>query len=210
MQEVFEVQNREDLVDWLGIKEKSLSSSDNRIVVLMSSVKRSFIHKYNLLHRGIGVLLLSCKDDQISVFVHQRSPNKRIFPSMWDMFIGGISTSGESPVTTLIREVYEECGVDLLHSKDSSNENIDSIPHGITYCGETIIKTNYNHCVVSCYIAILSELQCSQLHFRDGEIVNGKWWPITDLIEHLRIHGDSEFVPDGMQVELVMLIAFWT
>lgn len=51
----------------------------------LAELPRTIIHQYNLLHRGIGVLIL---DDQGRIFVHQRSSTKRLFPAMYDMFVG--------------------------------------------------------------------------------------------------------------------------
>jgi hypothetical protein len=57
----------------------------------------------NLLHRGIGMFVT--KDEPIittapseqsvfpDLYVHRRTDTKRIFPSLYDMFVGGVSTS---------------------------------------------------------------------------------------------------------------------
>jgi len=112
-------QRAEELVDWLALPCDNDSSSTN-IKTLLPAVRRSFIHKNNLFHRGIGAILLRAENTgDISVFVHKRASTKRLFPSMWDMFIGGVSTSGEPPMTTLFRELEEECGLDSL-SKDTT------------------------------------------------------------------------------------------
>jgi len=88
-----------EIVDWVSEDGESLSA-----------LPRMYIHRHNLLHRGMGVLLF----DQVGrVFVHQRAASKRIFPSMFDMFIGGVSAAGESSANTLIRELQEEVGIDL-------------------------------------------------------------------------------------------------
>eukprot|EP01041_Mallomonas_annulata_P008066 gene8066-16548_t len=111
----------EELVDWIA--------EDGTALV---PLPRSIIHKYNLLHRGIGALII---DRNCNIFVHQRASTKRIFPSMWDMFIGGVSVTQEAADITLIRELSEELGLDfteymssshspLSHSKDLLNESL--------------------------------------------------------------------------------------
>ena len=44
----------------------------------------------------------------------------RVFPSMYDMFVGGVSSSGEAPYQTLIRELIEEVGLDFTSTPNNS------------------------------------------------------------------------------------------
>ena len=99
--------NNEEYVDWL--------SNDEQV---LASLPRSMIHKLNLLHKGIGVLIVNSNHD---IFVHQRASTKRIFPSMYDMFIGGVSSMNESPDVTLLRELYEEAGLDFSTTLPCTN-----------------------------------------------------------------------------------------
>lgn len=101
--------NTDEPVDWL--------SDDS---TCLCSLPRSIIHRYNLLHQGIGVMLLSCQRDRL--YLHKRSSSKRVFPSMLDMFIGGVTLSGEKPIQTLFRELREECGIDVLSVSASNND----------------------------------------------------------------------------------------
>eukprot|EP01035_Chromulina_nebulosa_P027744 gene27744-36525_t len=104
---------KEELVDWLSLSTYN-NSNISTVKILLPAVRRSFIHKNNLLHRGIGAILLREEyNGDIEIFVHKRASSKRLFPSMWDMFIGGVSSSAESPISTLFRELEEECGLDL-------------------------------------------------------------------------------------------------
>ena len=72
------------------------------------------MHNFNILHRGIGAMVF---DRERKIFVHQRAATKRIFPSMYDMFIGGVSTAKEPSFTTLVRELSEEADIDLLRAE---------------------------------------------------------------------------------------------
>jgi isopentenyldiphosphate isomerase len=97
-----EYKEQEEMVDWI-------TTCGEKIAAL----PRRKIHDFNLLHRGIGALLVH--QDSQKLFVHQRAATKRLFPSMFDMFIGGVCQSkiDENPVQTLLREVEEECNVNL-------------------------------------------------------------------------------------------------
>lgn len=121
--------------------ERSLRSSSNDEPVdwlsddstCLCSLPRSIIHRYNLLHQGIGVMLLGGRRRD-RLYLHKRSSSKRVFPSMLDMFIGGVTLSGEKPIQTLFRELREECGIDVL-SVSTSVDNDDNAFYGDTRRG---------------------------------------------------------------------------
>ena len=208
---------------------------------------RSIIHQYNLLHRGIGVMVF---DSIGRIYVHQRSSSKRLFPSMYDMFIGGVCTTKESSIATLLRELKEEVGLEFTINTDTAidNDEIDKFdmkndndyddlnssttknndgavgkdltPYAmkkllqyeyqsinspkyksksIRYLGETTIQTDYNHCIVDCYMAICSKDMEDKIQFNDGEVQWGKWLTLNELNVMLA-EKEDQFVPDGMQV----------
>lgn len=197
----------DELVDWLGVSVNAAEVNSDTVQILIPAFPRRLIHKYNLLHRGIGALLLTKSNDEFLVFVHKRTSTKRIFPSMKDMFIGGVSCSGESSFQTLERELYEECGIKpILPSPPGIGmQALLSDFHASKlrspcFIGETVVKTNYNHCLVSCFLVFLDQQQASTIQFQDGEIESGEWLSVSSLEDYLNEQGDEEFVPDGMQV----------
>jgi RimJ/RimL family protein N-acetyltransferase len=54
----------------------------------------------------VGALI---RDPRNRVYVHRRSPNRRLFPGIWDV-VGGHVEPGESAREALAREVWEETG----------------------------------------------------------------------------------------------------
>lgn len=105
---------RTEVVNWMTEEEE-----------VLFPLPRRWIHSHNLLHKGIGALLFQTQPshnnqlieqnnlNDLKIFVHQRSSTKRLFPSMWDMFIGGVSAFNESSSQTLFRELLEECNLNL-------------------------------------------------------------------------------------------------
>jgi isopentenyldiphosphate isomerase len=61
-----------------------------------------------LLHRCAFIL---ARDPQDRIFVHRRTDRKIVFPSFYDMFVGGVVGAGESYDETALREAEEELGV---------------------------------------------------------------------------------------------------
>lgn len=71
---------------------------------------RSEMRSRRLPHRCVYVLVF---DSAGRLFVHQRSPAKDVYPSYWDVCVGGVLVSGESFDDGARRESREELGVDL-------------------------------------------------------------------------------------------------
>ncbi|MFF3896715.1 NUDIX domain-containing protein [Streptomyces sp. NPDC001812] len=64
-----------------------------------------------LRHRCAFVLV---KDAEGRIFVHRRTATKLVFPSLYDMFVGGVVGAGESYDEAALREAEEELGVSGL------------------------------------------------------------------------------------------------
>lgn len=52
------------------------------------------------------------------LFVHRRTPTKLVFPSLYDMWVGGVVGAGESYDDAALREAEEELGVSGLPSPE--------------------------------------------------------------------------------------------
>ena len=134
--------------------------------IVLGSVPRSCVHTHNILHRGIGMIVSKDVDiihamgksgddyETPEVYVHQRTATKRIFPSLYDMFVGGVSSSGEDSQLTAAREVAEELGLtralDILEDKDHLLTTKASNPLS-DMLFQCTICTSYNRCVVSMF-----------------------------------------------------------
>lgn len=66
-----------------------------------------------LRHRAVFVLAHRADG---RIFVHERTATKLIFPSHFDMFVGGVVGAGETYDDAALREAREELGVDELPS----------------------------------------------------------------------------------------------
>jgi isopentenyldiphosphate isomerase len=77
---------------------------------VVAVVTRSEMRSRRLPHRCVYILVF---DSSGRLFLHQRSPTKDIYPSYWDVCVGGVLSSGESFDDGAGRESREELGVDL-------------------------------------------------------------------------------------------------
>jgi isopentenyldiphosphate isomerase len=80
---------------------------------VVGRARRGEVYARGLLHRCACVLVRDAED---RVFVHRRTPDKLVFPSRYDMFVGGVVGAGESYAAAALREACEELGVAELEA----------------------------------------------------------------------------------------------
>ena len=143
-------------------------------------VPRPLVHKLNLLHRGIGMVV--CKGQHITqdmlheslpdIYCHQRTDSKRVFPSLYDMFVGGVSTAGEDARLTASREVAEELGL----VRALGDPNGDALAGPLFSC---VVCTSYNRCVVSMFTYKCMDDEI--IKWQEEEVQWGDWVSYTDV-----------------------------
>jgi 8-oxo-dGTP pyrophosphatase MutT (NUDIX family) len=98
------------------------------------------------------------------LYVHRRTDTKRIFPSLYDMFVGGVSAAGEDLMTTACREVSEELGL-----KQGDNKLSDPLL-------KCVVCTAYNRCVVTLY-SYAMDVETEQVSWQQEEVAWGDFVP---------------------------------
>jgi isopentenyldiphosphate isomerase len=76
----------------------------------IATVTRHEMRVRRLPHRSVYILVFNSRGE---LFVHLRTPTKDVYPSHWDVAIGGVVAAGESFDQGAVREGREELGVDL-------------------------------------------------------------------------------------------------
>lgn len=84
-----------------------LIDDDGRTVGVVS---RSRMRSERLAHRCVYLLVSNSAGE---LFVHQRTATKDVYPSYWDVTVGGVLAAGESFDTGARREGREELGVEV-------------------------------------------------------------------------------------------------
>ncbi|MDT9686500.1 NUDIX domain-containing protein [Streptomyces sp. TRM76323] len=87
--------------------EELLDVVDERDEVV-GRLPRGEVYARGLRHRCAFVLVRDAAD---RIFVHRRTASKLLFPSLYDMFVGGVVGAGESYDAAALREAEEELGV---------------------------------------------------------------------------------------------------
>ncbi|WP_328963952.1 NUDIX hydrolase [Streptomyces virginiae] len=75
---------------------------------VVGQAPRGEVYARGLLHRCAFV---QARDAEGRIFVHRRTASKLVFPSHYDMFVGGVLGAGESYAQAALREAEEELGV---------------------------------------------------------------------------------------------------
>ncbi len=123
----------------------------------LRAAPRDEVRRDVLRHRAVAILLF---DTEGNIFVHQRSSEKDIFPSYYDVCIGGCVRQDEDIDVAARRELKEEAGIDAE----------PQYLFGIDY--ESDDNRNYAH--------VYKVTSSQTVSFDDGEIVWGKFMPMEE------------------------------
>ncbi|PWI41854.1 NUDIX domain-containing protein [Streptomyces sp. ICBB 8177] len=104
------------MADESGAAEEGRSADELLDVVdehdrVVGQARRGEAYARRLRHRCVFVL---ARDTEGRIFVHRRTAQKLVFPSRYDMFVGGVVGAGEGYDEAALREAREELGVSGL------------------------------------------------------------------------------------------------
>jgi len=71
---------------------------------------KSEAHKDGLWHRAVHIWLYNSKGE---ILLQWRAKNKLLYPDMWDISAAGHVSAGEDPITSGLREINEEIGLNV-------------------------------------------------------------------------------------------------
>ncbi len=151
--------------------EEKFDVLDQRGGFTGKTATRSECHEQGLWHRAIVVFIIS-RDGQ-KILLQKRSKNKKVWPDMWDVAIGGHVEAGEFSYQAALREAEEELGIvlkpqDLICIGSTTSENPEG--HGI--------NRHYN----DYYIAFL-DIDLSSLTLQPEEVEDVKWFDKEELLK---------------------------
>ncbi|MFC8516892.1 NUDIX hydrolase [Streptomyces sp. NPDC057257] len=128
-----------------------------------------------LRHRCAFIL---ARDADDRLFVHRRTPTKLVFPSLYDMFVGGVVGAGESYDEAALREAEEELGVTGLPAP------------------RFLFKFLYDNGTGQSWWSAVYEVRCELPVRPQAEEV--AWYDFLPEAEVERRLGEWEWVPDGL------------
>jgi isopentenyldiphosphate isomerase len=137
-------------------------------------VTRREMRQKRLPHRCVYVLVFNTKGE---LFIHQRTATKDVYPSHWDVTIGGVLAAGEAFDAGAFREGQEEIGVSLEP--------------------EQLVPFRYADTASSAHSMVYRATHDGPFHLQAEEIVHGEFVPLEDLMHRMR---HVPFCPDGQAV----------
>lgn len=134
--------------------------------------KRDKCHKEGLWHKAAVVFIINSKGQ---VLLQKRSPNKKMWPNMWDVTAGGHVLAGEFGFQALLRECKEELGIEL------KKEDITFIGSSISInIKGDIINKHFNE-----YYIANKEVDETKLQLQKEEVSEVKWLDREKIIERI-------------------------
>ncbi|MBW8735876.1 MAG: NUDIX domain-containing protein [Streptomyces turgidiscabies] len=128
-----------------------------------------------LRHRCV---FIQARDTEGRIFVHRRTPTKLVFPSLYDMFVGGVVGAGESYDGAALREAEEELGVTGLPRP------------------ERLFTFLYDDGAGRSWWSAVYEVRCElPVHPQVEEVAWHEFLPEDEVERRL---GEWEWVPDGL------------
>jgi isopentenyldiphosphate isomerase len=137
-------------------------------------VSRREMRLNRLPHRCTYVLVFNQRG---KLFIHLRTPAKDVYPSYWDVCVGGVLVAGESFEQGMRREIREELGIDAVAEPLFPFRYQDD---------KTVVQA-------MAYRLVHEGPFCLQAE----EIVRGEFVPLPELLERIK---RNLFCPDGVQV----------
>jgi 8-oxo-dGTP pyrophosphatase MutT (NUDIX family) len=163
---------------------------------ILGRVPRRLVHTFNLFHRGIGLFVAKDapllgkmtrnnkrnrnEDDDVVVdtipfpdlYCHRRTDMKRIFPSLYDMFVGGVSLAEEDAELTARREVAEELGLSRA-LEEASTTSAGQLSQPLLDC---VVCTAYNRCLVTLF-SYTCQSNDEPITWQESEVAWGGFLP---------------------------------
>ncbi len=156
-----------------GAGEEEVDVVDLQDTVIARATRRA-MRSGKLRHRAVYILVFN---SQGQLFVHQRTATKDVYPSHFDVAVGGVVGAGEQYEDAARREVEEELGI-----ADPPLRSI--LP--FQYVDEF---NAVNGMIYSC-------LHDGPLRLQAEEIVAGEWLDLDQVIERTQ---HAPFCPDGIE-----------
>jgi len=157
------------------------SSADELVAIydahgtVTGSATRATMRAQGLWHAA-GVVLVRSPDGE-SAYLHRRSPDKDVFPGLYDCWAGGVVAAGETPADCAARELGEELGI----------EGAALTP---------LFTHVYEQPPIRCHNFAYEARWDGPIRHQPEEIVEGRWMPLAELREWVEDPA-SPLIPDG-------------
>lgn len=134
--------------------------------------KRSNCHNGSMLLHP--VVHLHVFNNEGELYLQKRADSKEIFPGLWDSSVGGHIAYGESPAEAVVREAYEELGLQEISP---------------VFILKYIIETDVERELTYCYYIKTDKQPIPNT----DELADGRFWKMEEI---RRCTGKGMFTPN--------------
>lgn len=149
-------------------------------------------HKTGSVHRTVHVRLLNSKKQ---LLLQKRSKNKRAYPGMWDISVGGHISAGQTSIVAAQRETEEELGE--IFSEESF-EFLFTIRQPRIEHGEGFIDEEFNDVYL-----VMSDLDVSDFVVEKDEVDDVRWISLDEFAAWTDGRGEP-LVPHPEEYKLLL------
>ncbi|MBP3619995.1 MAG: NUDIX domain-containing protein [Clostridia bacterium] len=135
---------------------------------VLGVVSRWQAHKQGLLHRVVHICIVNSKNQ---ILLQKRSKKKRLYPSVWDISAAGHILAGEKSLTSAIREVREELGLDLQE---------DEFEFLFAFLDDLSIDDFYVNEIADVYL-VKKDVNIDDIKTQKNEVDEVKWVPVDEF-----------------------------
>lgn len=151
-------------------------------------ISKSEAHRTGKWHGSIHILIVN--KDKTKTLLQKRCEQKKLYPNMWDIAVGGHISAGETPLISAQRELQEELGLDL---NNLDVTEIDKIKEQLSNNG--VISNEY----VTIYVAY-GDIDISKIKLQKEEVSEIKWCSKKELNELIK---QEEILPHIREYEIL-------
>lgn len=151
-------------------------------------ISKSEAHRIGKWHGSIHILIVN--KDKKKTLLQKRCEQKKLYPNMWDIAVGGHISAGENPLISAQRELEEELGLNL---NNLDVTEIDKIKEQLSNNG--VISNEY----VTIYVAY-GDVDISKIKLQKEEVSEIKWCSKKELNELIK---EERIIPHIREYEIL-------
>ena len=151
-------------------------------------ISKSDAHRTGKWHGSIHILIVN--KNKTKTLLQKRCKEKKLYPNMWDIAIGGHISTGETPLITAARELSEELGLNI---DDFKVTEIDRVKEQLNNNGLT--SNEY----VTIYLSY-GDVDISRIKLQEEEVSEAKWFSKNELNQLI---SKKEIIPHVREYEIL-------
>ena len=151
-------------------------------------VTRKEVHSKGLWHRAVIICIINSNNEFL---MQRRSLSRDKFPGLWDLSAAAHVQAGDDAVSTAVREMNEEIGVQTEYKIQVKDFRFLTSFRSHQIIGDIIENQYYD------LFILRKDLEAADLNFNDEEVMETKWINYTTLQKLLKenaLHPRLEWV----------------